>query len=578
MATVVRRPYETATVLDQDLLDECHDNLTCKLEMIVDIEDVGLNDVDLHLSDRAKYVGDTYYQPRVVFPVISRTIGDWLAGQLEFDGLSLICNNADRFFSDLIPGGVEYETFIGVRVTVKIGLGEIASSYSTIFSGEVSDVKGFTRDTKSFTLDCRNDFEKVNVNIPAAVIEDTTFPDVEQEFIGLGLPVIYGDWTVNRRAAAPQVPAFPVNGADATVLLGLTDLRVVLSSTPIKSFNGTTVTLQRGDEFYVFAPADINVVPLTDNTQIDITQQNLVVDALPWVYKAGDVFWFDCVGVDLGADTDNPVLQGKDILKRFGGLVDADFDASFGTIAAKSIGGGDPASDAIADIPSRIWIQESQPAMDVVLSLYEQIRCEVFVDRANKFHMSTLHFPDFQAAPGYTVKNWDVVKETFRPYTDERNQFNRATADFDLSPVNGEARLNTRYFRNQEAIDDAKGREISKRVDFPNLYIKTDVENQLKEILKLASAYGEMIEATLTWRSLLKDISDEVVLNVDIGSVDFVNVAEPVTARIRRIGYDPVGPSIPVLLWSWQLVPFPGSEKAGVSGVVGGSTATILEE
>jgi len=77
------------------------------------------------------------------------------------------------------------------------------------------------------------------------------------------------------------------------------------------------------------------------------------------------------------------------------------------------------------------------------------------------------------------------------------------------------------------------------------------------------------------WRSILKDIADDVKLDVNIGSVNLINVTEPVTGRIRSIGYNPDGLTISLKIWSFQLTPFPGSLKASIPGVVGGSTATI---
>ena len=68
MATADRKPYETATVLDQDFLDDCHDNLTNQLEVIVDID---TPTGTIYLSDRNKYVGSTFYEARLKFPIIS---------------------------------------------------------------------------------------------------------------------------------------------------------------------------------------------------------------------------------------------------------------------------------------------------------------------------------------------------------------------------------------------------------------------------------------------------------------------------------------------------------------------------
>lgn len=580
MGTSDRRPYLSASALNQSLLNECQDNLTNKLEMICTIEDVGDPSRTLYLSDRAKYVDGTFYYPRVVFPIVDRTIGDWLSNQIEFSSLQLTINNADQEYNDIMPGGSAYAGFIGKRVTVKVGLAEVGATYTTIFSGTVTEVAGFSRDTSSFKITARQDFEKVNITIPQSVFINDDWSDIEESFIGLGMPIVYGDWTINLRPEAPEVPAYPVNGNDVLVNASLGDpnagdtaLRCVISSTPIKTLDIASITLLRGDTYYIFDSSDIAIVGGSNNQAFDITQKNLLIDGNPWIYETSDEIYVKCQGIDLSGYDDNIVAQAKDMLIRFSSLTSGDFDSSWATYQSKA----SPAESAISTIKSRVWIQEAVGVLEYVASMMEQVRLEPYVNRDNKFALSSLHFDDFVAVPSFTVKNWDIIRGSFEPKTDDGNNFNRSSADYSFSPINGQNRYSTPIYRNQAAIDQAQ-REISKIVVFPNLYIQNDVITQLKEVLKLASAYSEIITMQLTSRAFLLELGQDVRLDVSIGSVDFVNVSEPVTGKIRSIGYDPAGLVIPVTVWSFQLVPFPGSEKAGLSGIVGGSTATIIQE
>jgi len=565
MSTSNRRPYLTATVMDQTLLDQSQDNLSQKLEMVAELEMTGET---LRLSDRAKYVGSTYYEARVVFPKVNRTVGDWLAGELQFSTLELEVNNTDQKYSKYLPAGSDFDGFIGKTLTVKVGLAELASSYSTVFKGTVTDVGGFERSTASFTIVVRNDFEKVNVSVPQQTLIPDDWPDIEDSFVGLGAPIIYGDWTTALRPEAPSVPAFPVNGGNAGVLAGTTDLRLVISSTPISVFDDTSVTLFRGDEYFAFDPGDVSIVGATDNTVFDLTQQNLTVDGSPWIYETGDQFYLKVKGIDIGIYTDNSVAICQDMLMRFGGLTLGDFDANWTTYILKAA----PTYSAIADIKTRVWLQDGQELLTYVLSILEQVRLEAFVDRNNKFKITALHFEDFDEAPGYTVRNWDIVRDTFKPRVDDRNNFNRAQADFDFDPSKNEARLSTGVFRNQAAIDQV-GRPISKLISFPNLYVITDVELQLMQILTLSSAYSELVDVTLTSRSVLKDIGDFVLLDIKIGSVELDNVP----ALVRTLGYNPVGLTIPAVIWSFQMVPFSGWSP-GYPGITGGVGSTITQE
>lgn len=583
MGTSDRRPYESATVLDQDLLDQSQDSLSQRLEMVVEISHPNRT---LNLSDRSKFIGTTYYSPRVQFPTITKTIGEWLSGETEFSSLEIEVNNSDGSFNDLLPGGANYESFIGISVTVKVGLAEISASYSEIFIGEVTDVAGFERGTKTFKLVCRNQFEKVNVTIPQQTLIEDDWPDIEDEFIGLGAPVIYGDWGTNLRAEAPMVPAYPVNGNDPLVNgsldpvdpgAGDNPVTLVISGVPLKSVDLSSVHVRRGDQYYNFDSSDVAVVPASDNQVIEVTQKNLMIEGSPYIYASGDEFYLRCVGVDLTDGTDyttNIVEQARDVLQRFGGLIPGDFHPNWDVFRDKS--GSATVADNISLIKSRIWVQESTEAVQLVNSLLDQVRLRMFVNRSNLFELNSLHFENFDAAPTFEIKNGDVGRGSFSPKTDERNNWNRAKADFNFNPASGENLQGTSFFKNSAAIASA-GREISKIVVFPNLYIQADVEGQVQEMLKLASSFSEQIDIVLSSRALLKDLGDFVKLKVNIGSVNFEDVSVTPVGMITQIGYDPKGLALPVKVWSFQMVPFPGYSP-GLSGITGGSTATITKE
>ena len=95
----------------------------------------------------------------------------------------------------------------------------------------------------------------------------------------------------------------------------------------------------------------------------------------------------------------------------------------------------------------------------------------------------------------------------------------------------------------------------------------------LKEMLKLASSFSEFITVNLTSRAALLDIGDVIILRFEIGSTQFVDVP----AIIRDFGFDPSGLTIPVKLWSFQLIPLSNWAGSG-SGIVGGYNATLTEE
>lgn len=562
MSSNDRRPYLSATSLDQNLLDFCHDNLDTRLEMVVEIE---TPTATIYASDRNKYVGSTFYEALLKFPIINRTVGEWLTPTIQFSQLKIEISNADGRFNGIMPSGPAFGSWVGKRVTVKIGIGELTATYITIFSGSITEIGGFSRTVKSIQIVARDDYENLSTVFPNTVLTTDVFPDLDDNLIGVYLPVIYGDWTT---AIAPDpaiVPAYPVNGKNASVLTGTANLEFRISETALTFFDTSEVYLRRADVMWQCPAADVTNVSGSNN-YFEIIQNtaSLWVDGAAFIYETGDEFFVLVQGKDLSGYDDNIVWQARDILITHGGATVGQFDASWTTYRDKNA----PSQSAIASIKSRIWENEPKPAIEYALSLLEQVRLESFINNDLKLQINSLHFEDFNSAPSFMIRNWDVVKDTFQPVIDTRNNFNRAQGVFDFHPIDNENARRSRIHKNAASITQV-GKQISKEISFPNLYVLSQVESQLVEILRLASAMIEFIPCTLTWRSLLQDIGDFSDLNVQIGSSIFENV--PV--MIRDLGYDPNG-SIPVLFWSFAMCPFPGYEP-GYNGTVGGYNATI---
>lgn len=210
-----RFPYLTATVIDQSFLDVCQDVLTNQLEMVVDIDAPGGDTI--YASDRNKYVGGTFYEALTNFPVIRRTVGEWLASTLEFSTLELQLSNVDGRFNKYLPGGANHGTWIGGNVEVKLGLRDVASTYISIFRGRITPESGFSRDVRSIKLLVRDNRESVNIQFPPTSFIRDDFPDIEDDVNGKGAPVVYGSWHVGVNPRGASVPATLVNGRDPYV-------------------------------------------------------------------------------------------------------------------------------------------------------------------------------------------------------------------------------------------------------------------------------------------------------------------------------------------------------------------------
>lgn len=579
MTTKDRRPYLIATALTQSFLNECADNLVNQLELIVDISvPVSSNTPDglIRSSDRNKYVGNKFYEARLEFPVIKRTMGEWLSNVLEFSTIDIEINNVDGKFNNILPGGSDYNGFIGRQVRVAIGLRDVSSTYTDIFKGRITAEGGVKRSSKSIIFTARNDFENVNVVFPKTVLKISEYPNLDPDMENTVLPIIYGDYTVEVDTRGASIPAFPVNGNNDNVngTIGFTvNLEMRISENANAVFDKTKVYLFRSDQYWPFVSTDI-VNDNVDKNYFEILQSNTIpsgtttIDGAAFEYSRGDKFFVQVRGKDLGIYSDNIVWIARDLLLTHSGLIAGDFDTSWDFYRDKSF----PAQSNIATIKARAWVQDPQPVLEYALSLLEQVRLESYVNREQKWKLTSLHFEDFEAAPSFQLKNWDVEKDSFSPQIDDRNNFNRAKGEFNFLPNIKEQNNETVVYRNNLAITQA-GKEISKKVVFPNLYVLSDVDYQLIEILRLASCYLEKLECNMTWRGVLLDLGEFVSVNVKIQGTQYSDVP----AMIREIGYDPEGIKIPITLMSFQMVPFPGNTP-GYNGITGGYAAAITEE
>jgi hypothetical protein len=569
MSSSNRRSYLTAAILDQALLNSCADNLDTRIEMVLEIEKPGGGYI--YASDRNKYVGGIFYEALLVFPTITRTVGEWLSPSLQFSILQIELSNADGRFNEYLPGGGSYDSFIGRSIIVKIGLAEQAATYMTIFAGKITEVGGFSRSVSSVSFIARDDREKFNVSFPKTTLSRTVYPDLDDGTVGKVLPVIYGDYTTALENDPAIVPVYVLNGANSNVIGGSRDaVQFRIAEHDLTYFDNSNVYLKKSDVYYQVTPADVVNVAITNN-YFEILQNtgNLwAPDGAAYLYEKGDEFFVRVKGKDLSTYDDNIVWQARDILITQAGAISGDFDSNWTTYRDKAA----PAQSSISTIKSRIWENEPTPVMEYVLSLLEQVRLEVFIDKNLKLKINSLHFEDWNPSPSYTIKNWDIVEKSFRPRTDERNNFNRAQASFDYHPNRNQQSRVSSIYHNIDSFNQI-GKFISKKIEFPNLYIDADVSNQLIEILRMSSSLFETVECSLTWRSLLLDVGDFVFLNIEIGSVIYENVP----AMIRTKGYNPTGIQIPVELWSMQILPFPGYAGAGL-GIVGGYNQTINEE
>jgi hypothetical protein len=530
----------------------------------------------LRVSDRNKYVGGDFYKALCQFPIIKRTLGEWLSPDIEFSTLEIPISNVAGALNEYLQAGAVFDNWIGKQVSVRLGIRDAAATYIPIYSGKVTDIGGMARERSLIRVRTRDRLDTLNQNFPKAALTQTTWADLETNLAGVLLPVVYGDWTVGPLQRGKDTdgldlgetascPAFVVNGASATVLSGVDNVRCLVSANDNTYFDTANVWVRRGD-IWGLVPSG-NITALAANRDFEVVQA-FTFNGAAYVYQSGDTFWCRVKGKSLAGYENNPVSQAMDLLKTFADAVSGDFDSTWDYYRDKAT----PAESAISLIPSRICQQDQESVLAYAQSLLEQVRLKMFQNKDLMLSLSAMHFDEFDATPSYTVRQWDVKADSLQPRLDDRNIWNRARASYAFDPATKSESRQTPIYRVQAAVDQI-GREISKKIIFPNLYTEADVINQTKEMLRLATGYPEFIAVTLTQRATLVDVGDFVLLNIAMGSTVFENVP----AMVRELGHDPNGYGVPVVLWSFQMTPFLGWNP-GYSGIVGGVSAVITQE
>lgn len=573
MGSKDRRPYETATALDQSLLNECAGNLVCDLRMIctIDVPPGSFPTDTLYLSDRNMVVGEHFYSARVTFPKIKRTVGEILTPIVKFSTQTITVNNSDGYFNSILPGGDAYDSFINRRVKISVGLAEIQSTYdnNVIFEGFITEVGGFARAMDSFTIVARDRFDDLNTSFPNEAFSASEFPNIDDSLLGKLKPLIIGDWTVKvEESKGSSIPALIVNKLDPNMngeTANSNNLQCFISSNTNRVFDSSSVVLVRSSIAYQIDSSDITNINANNNSFEIIQNGSTTIESSAYVYKSSDKFYCRVEGVSIdGSNTyaDNAVEQARWILVNYGNATN--FSSNWNTLRDKS----SPAQSAIFDIKSRVYISKAEKALTYALSLLEQIRCEAFINRSQQIDIATNHWEDFDDDPSTIVVDYDLERKSLRPAISDRNNINKISGFYNFLPDLKENYQSTPLFKNQASIDQSK--EITKGLVFANLYIDTDVNNQVIEYLKFTSAFREDISMFVTWKFILTELDSWLKLAGGTGGT----IYDGVPIRVRDIIFDSKGMKIGIKAFSYQMMPF-GLWDGGYPGTVGGQNAVI---
>ena len=211
-----RFPWKTGQYeLTQELLEGSFPFID--LQWICDIH---ISDTEiLRVSNRNIYVEDADGSPRFYearaskAPKINITSGEWLSPGFEIGDMKVELNNRDGHFNQYLAHGTNYVQWHGNKVQVKIGFGEKLSNYHTYFEGFITVKKGLETTDKTIVIHAYDRFDRDELPIPPTSFDQTNYPNVEKNFKGKAVPLLYGDWSVDVNDYG-EIPAVCANALD----------------------------------------------------------------------------------------------------------------------------------------------------------------------------------------------------------------------------------------------------------------------------------------------------------------------------------------------------------------------------
>lgn len=577
--------YTTATALDQTTLDETFrggETEICTVGTL--IKTVGATTYTLRFSDRSKYVGDTFYYGRAKFPNIKRTVGELVAPTLQFSEMEVQLNNVDGFYNQYLVNGANYFSFIGAQLIIQVGLRDVANTYFTMFDGFVPDEDGFSVSRESITIRARDRADALNKSTGLPYINETDYPTAPTQSYGKVIPLVLGDWTIGYNVI--------VNFGPTKIQSGPNQYDVWCDAP--SDFYGGIIGYNVGQGFFVFsvgnytpdtiANCHIKRGNLLIQVNFDSTPQDAagywVVEVLgynlvgggtiPYVFVDGDQASISVKIPYAVGEYSNSVRQAKEILKTIGGVAEGDFDAaSWNALMAKST----PAQSSIVDIKSRVWIgKEDDKILEYTLSLLEQVRIELYWDSAQKIALRSIHPEDFKDQGSFRIEQIYIDEESIKVTSDQRNFFNISLANYAYTPLLDKTQLQTKKRKNQNSVDKI-GKEVTKVIDLPSLYIESDALNQIDEFIRFYSSSQEYVECGVNWTVMLNDLTAIIVFNYNVGSIVFN--AKPM--KIRDINFIPENGCLTLKLLSFANFPHDGYAPSNAGKMLSSQSQTLID-
>lgn len=143
--------------------------------------------VTMGLSNKAVYLNNTYYEPRLVgLPVINKSKDIFYFGILKYEGGQLSFANNDGFFDNIMENylfGQPVRVYHG-------GEGLSYNEFMLLYAGYIENVR---LTYERFEIGVADNRKKLSVNIIQNHFNKTDYPYLDDDDIGKAIPVVYGE-------------------------------------------------------------------------------------------------------------------------------------------------------------------------------------------------------------------------------------------------------------------------------------------------------------------------------------------------------------------------------------------------
>ena len=299
---------------------------------------------------------------------------------------------------------------------------------------------------------------------------------------------------------------------------------------------------------------------MVTNTSLSVLASNVSFVAGVSVAQDGTLFFVDQGSLsiynyfELQDASSNPAIIARDLLQKFGGHSFEEFDLSWNDTARQ-----------LLDYRCRAAISSKEKLVTYISQLLQQYNV-AFFQRFGKFALFWIEFNNFRT-DGKLVTEKDIKIDSFNPSKETSQYFNSASAGYGYSPSSGSTKTSDTYV--SPAGISFAGKEVTRKLDMPNVYRRTDLDRIIPLMVRLSVPDPEFVNVTYGFRLIRSQIHDfEMVLfDGDTNCVTGIKGSgrrfNNIPCMVRKIAYDLKDMSVSMKLWSLGNTAFAGFTPVG---------------